>query len=161
MISLTLFPKLGGTRFVELEIKSLKQGVYFLLFSMENLSGSDSEGVSLAITERGNEQFPSIHFQQVGTHYFFQLYVGDQAEGAHEGWHCLVDQQPDQEAEDLISTVWDEPEGSFFQARFADGLMLHESLLVSRESLTKFLSQYSESFSEWYQQGKWVNLGTV
>lgn len=161
MISLTLFPKLGGTRFVELEIKSLKQGVDFLLFSMENLSGSDSEGVSLAITERGNEQFPSMHFQQLGARCFFQLYVSDQVKGADEGWHCLVDQQPDQEVEDLVSTVWDEPGSSFFQARFADGLMLHESLLVSRESLTKFLSQYSESFSEWHQQGKWLNLGTV
>ncbi|MCE1021052.1 hypothetical protein LU640_20650 [Pseudomonas monteilii] len=161
MISLTLFPKLGGTRFVELEIKNLKQGVNFLLFSMENLSGPESEGVSLAITERGNEQFPSIHFQQVGDRYFFQLYVGDQAEGTDEGWHCLVDKQPEQEADDLISTVWDEPGSSFFQARFADGLMLHESLLVSRESLTKLLSQYSESFSEWHKQGTWVNLGTV
>lgn len=161
MISLTLFPKLGGTRFVEIEIKSLKQGVDFLLFSIENLSGSDSEGVSLAITERGNEQFPSMHFQQVGARYFFQLYVGDQAEGIDEGWHCLVDQQPDQETDELISTVWDEPGSSFFQARFADGLMLHESLLVSREHLAKFLSEYVEDFSEWHQKGKWVNLGTV
>lgn len=158
---MTLFPKLGGTRFVELEIKSLKQGIDFLLFSMENLSGSDSEGASLAITERGNEQFPSIHFQQMGARYFFQLYVGDHAEVTDEGWHCLVDQQPEQEADDLIATVWDEPGTSFFQARFADSLMLHESLLVSRKNLTQFLSQYSESFSEWYQQGQWVNLGTV
>lgn len=161
MIALILYPETGGTRFVELALRDLRQGIDFLLFALENLVQPDGNGLSLAITARGNQPFPSLHFQQVGTRWLFQLYVGDQFEGIDAGWHCLVDRQADHRAEELVSTVWDNPVGSYFAARFADGLLLHESLLVGGEALAGFLAQYTEDFPQWYQQGSWVNLGSV
>ncbi len=162
MISLNFFPKIGGTRFVEFELNSFKQGIDFLLFALDNLSASESEGLSIAVRERSNEHFPTIHFQQVGERYFFQLYISDQASvPVEEGWHCLVDQKTDKLADELVSTIWDEPEGNFFKARFSDGVMFSKTLLVSRESLNRFLGQYTENFQQWYRQGNWVNLGII
>ncbi len=160
MITLTLFPIVGGTRFIEFELKSLRQGIDFLIFALENLS-TQTEGLSLSIRERGNKNFPEIHFQQLDNKYFFQVYVGDETDNEEEGWHCLVNQGFTLEEDDLITTKWDEPDGEYFEARFADGVLISKSLLVSKNTFEKFIAKYSEDFSKFYQQGNWINVGIV
>jgi hypothetical protein len=87
MILLNLFPKVGGSHFATFNLKSLKQGIDFLVFALENLHLGNDEGLSVAINEHGNHQFPSVNFQQVGDRYFFQIYIGDEADSiGDEGW---------------------------------------------------------------------------
>lgn len=161
MITLTLFPVVGGTRVAEFELNSLKQGVDFLLFSLENLSSKAEEGLSLAIRERGNDNFPTIHFQQLNDKCFFQIYVCGQPDNAEEGWYCLVDKNFTQQEHDLITTTWDEPQGEYFQARFADGVLISKSLLVSKKTFENTIYKYSEEISQWLKQSNWINVGLI
>jgi hypothetical protein len=161
MTALTLFPKPGSTRFIELKLNNTRQGLDFILFSLENFSHSGEDHLSLSINERGNQDFPAINFQKNGQFFLFQIYVSDQHSSLEEGWYTLVEDSIDLPPEELISTVWDEPGNDFFQACFADGLMLSHSLLTSKDSLVGILEKYTDDLPAWLNHGKFVNLGII
>ncbi|MBA4681636.1 hypothetical protein DP090_018335 [Pseudomonas sp. MDMC216] len=161
MTALILFPKPGSTRFIELKLNDTRQGLDFILFSLENFSHSEEDHLSLSINERGNQDFPAINFQKNGQFFLFQIYVSDQHSSLEEGWYTLVEDSIDLPPEELISTVWDEPGDNFFQACFADGLMLSHSLLTSKDSLVGTLEKYTNDLPAWLNHGKFVNLGII
>ncbi len=161
MTAITLFPQLGNTRFIELSLKNTRQGIEFILFSLENLYNPGSDSLSLSISERGNKDFATINFQQEGENFFFQVYISENNPPLEEGWYNLIENPVSQSPEELISTVWDEPGENFFQARFADGLMLSKSLLVSKNCLDIFLSKHTDNLESWLKSGNLINLGII
>ena len=163
MITLTCFPVVGGVHFAEFEIKSLKQGLDFILYSLESLSVQEGDGVSIAIRERGNQVFPSIHFQQVADKCFFQIYVDEELCTIGEGWHCFVEGGFEQSGDGLVSTIWDESDFQerYFQARFSDGVLFSKSLLAPKNLIKEFIDKHQEDFELWYEQGSWSNLGLI
>lgn len=161
MVTLTLFPKPGSTRFIDFKLNDIRQGLDFILFSLENFSHSEEDHLSLSINERGNQDFPAINLQNNGQFFLFQIYVSDQHSSLEEGWYTLVENSLDIAPEELISTVWDEPGDHFFQACFADGLMLSKSLLTSKDSLVDLLEKHADNLAAWLNHGKFVNLGII
>lgn len=161
MITLTFFPALGGTKFSEFQINSIKQGMDFIAFALENIINSEAR-LSLAIRERGNEDFTTIHYQQEANKYFFQIYLAESvAKEDGEGWYCLVDKNVDKPVDELVSTIWDEPEGNFFQARFSEGVLFSEDLLVSEETIKGAISKFYENPNRWYEYVKWKYIGVI
>lgn len=161
MVTLTLFPKPGSTRFIELKLNDIRQGLDFILFSLEHFAHAKEDHLSLSINERGNQDFPAINLQKNGPLFLFQIYVSDQHSNLEEGWYTLVENAIDPLPEELISTVWDEPGDVFFQACFADGLMFSHYLLASKDSLVGLLEKYTDDLSAWLNHGKFVNLGMI
>lgn len=161
MTTLKLFPKSGSTRFIEFKLNDIRQGLDFILFSLENFSLSEEDHLSLSINERGNQDLPAINLQKNGQFFLFQVYMSDQHSSLEEGWYTLVENSLDLPPEELISTVWDEPGDDFFQACFADGLVLSNSLLASKNSLIGLLEKYTDDLPAWLNHGKFVNLGII
>lgn len=161
MVTLTLFPKPGSTRFIEFKLNEIRQGLDFILFSLENFAQSKEDHLSLSINERGNLDFPAINLQKNGPLFLFQVHVSDQHSSLEEGWYTLVENSLDLPPEELISTVWDEPGDDFFQASFADGLMLSNSLIAAKATLAGLLEKYTNDLPAWLSHGKFVNLGII
>lgn len=161
MITLTFFPTLGGTKFSEFKISSIKQGMDFLAFALENIVNLEA-GLSLSIRERGNKDFTTIHYQQEASKDFFQIYLSKSvAKENAEGWYCLVDKNVSQPVDKLVSTVWDEPEGNYFQARFSEGVLFSENLLVSKQTIKNAISKFNENPNLWHEFGKWKFIGII
>lgn len=161
MVTLTLFPKPGSTRFIEFKLNDIRQGLDFILFSLENFAHSKEDHLSLSINERGNQDFPAINIQKNGQFFLFQVYVSDQHSSLEEGRYILVENSIDLPSEELISTVWDEPGDDFFQVSFADGLMFSNSLLAAKATLVGLLEKYTNDLPAWLNHGKFVNLGII
>ncbi len=161
MTALTLFPRPDSTRFIEFKLNDIKQGLDFILFSLENFSHAQEDHLALSINERGNQDFPAINLQKNGQLFLFQVYVSAQHSSLEEGWYTLVENAIDVAPEALISTVWDEPSDDFFQASFADGLMLANSLLAAKATLVGLLEKYADDIPAWLSHGKFVNLGII
>lgn len=161
MVTLTLFPKPGSTHFIEFKLNDIRQGLDFILFSLEHFSHSEEDHLSLSINERGNQDFPAINLQKNGQFFLFQVYVSDQHSSLEEGWYTLIENSIDLPPEELISTVWDEPGDDFFQACFADGLMFSNSLLASKDALIGILEKHTDDLPAWLNHGKFVNLEII
>jgi hypothetical protein len=161
MITLTFFPTIGGKKFSEFQISSIKQGMDFLAFALENIVTPEA-GLSLAIRERGNKDFTTIHYQQEASKVFFQIYLAESvAKKDGEGWYCLVDKDVHQPVDELVSTVWDEPEGNYFQARFSEGVLFSEDLLASKQTVIDTISKFNKDSNLWCEHGKWKYIGIV
>lgn len=150
-----------------LSIKNFDAGVNLLRYFVDDLLGDATEGFALAIKNREDAEFPTLHFQQQGNYFFLQVYscVLQSIDGA-EGWHSFVTSNKVNKMDiaQLVTVATKAPNNQeYFPVRFAEGVMFSNELLMNLDEIKMVLSHYpgQDEIRAWFKSGKCLNMGLL
>ncbi len=152
---------------VSVEVGEYEAAVEFVQYMVEDLLCEQTVGMAVAVKQRGDPGFPTLHFQQSQGGCLLQVFAqSTKSREGRPGWHCLTDMAvtSDPVVDELVTVRYDgsTPKG-FFPVRFSDGTFFSNDLLVPLERVLSALADYSEfdDVGEWVDTDGWVNLGLL